>query len=49
MRVFDGAAVRKGTDVLVTGAGIAAVDRAIPAPEGATVVDGTGRTLLPGL
>jgi imidazolonepropionase-like amidohydrolase len=44
-QVFDGDRVRPGTDVLIVGDTIAEPDGA-PAD---TVIDGTGRTLLPGL
>jgi imidazolonepropionase-like amidohydrolase len=49
VRVFDGERVILRTTVVVTGNTIAAVapDAAIPA--GATVIDGNGKTLLPGL
>jgi imidazolonepropionase-like amidohydrolase len=48
-RVFDGASIRDGVDVLVEGASIVAVGPAIPLPEGVVRIDGAGRTLLPGL
>lgn len=48
VRVFDGAKAIEGQDVLVERGRIARVGRALKAPTGATVVDGTGRTLLPG-
>jgi imidazolonepropionase-like amidohydrolase len=44
-QVFDGDRVRPGTDVLIVGDTIAEPDGA-PAD---TVIDGTGKTLLPGL
>lgn len=47
-RVFDGNRVIEG-DVLVRGGVIAAVGKRIDAGENATVIDGKGRTLLPGL
>jgi imidazolonepropionase-like amidohydrolase len=48
VRVFDGAAVRARVDVLVEGERIAAVGEDLPVPDDARVVDGRGRTLLPG-
>jgi predicted amidohydrolase YtcJ len=47
--VFDGTGLRRGRDVLVQDGVIAAVGRRVDAPEGTTVMDGSGRTLLPGL
>jgi len=49
VRVFDGAAVIPATDVLVREGRIAEVRAGIKAPSGSDVVDGSGRTLLPGL
>ena len=46
-RIFDGDTVLKAATVVLDGHRIAAVGGPIPA--GATVVDGTGATLLPGL
>jgi imidazolonepropionase-like amidohydrolase len=48
-RVFDGERVVPLADVLVHDGRIAAVKRSITPPAGATVVDGAGKTLLPGL
>ena len=51
-RVFDGRAdtLAEGMNVLVVGNRIAKVSRtAIAAPAGATVIDASGRTLMPGL
>lgn len=50
-RVLDGSGgpARAGLDVLVEAGRIAAVGAALPAPEGAKVLDLGGRTLLPGL
>ncbi|HEX8391531.1 MAG TPA: amidohydrolase family protein [Longimicrobium sp.] len=48
-RVFDGERVLDGRDVLVQDGKIAQVGRGVRAPAGATVVDGAGKTLLPGL
>ncbi|MCX4683375.1 amidohydrolase family protein [Kitasatospora purpeofusca] len=47
--VFDGTRQHTAQDVLLDGPVIAAVGPALAAPAGATVVDGSGRTLLPGL
>jgi imidazolonepropionase-like amidohydrolase len=50
--VFDGRALLPDTDVLVQGGRIAAVGRSgvrLTVPAGAALVDGSGRTLLPGL
>ncbi|HEX7705804.1 MAG TPA: CIA30 family protein [Thermoanaerobaculia bacterium] len=47
-RVFDGARVIEA-DVLVRGDRIADVGKTLSAPEGAMVVDGRGKTLMPGL
>jgi imidazolonepropionase-like amidohydrolase len=51
VRVFDGRADRltAPTSVLVRGNRIAAIGRETSASPGATVVDGEGRTLMPGL
>jgi imidazolonepropionase-like amidohydrolase len=48
-RVFDGTRVIAKTDVLVRDGRIARVGAALAAPEGAEIVDATGKTLLPGL
>ena len=50
VRVFDGHSTAEDQTVLITGELIASVGprQAIAVPNGATVVDGTGRTLLPG-
>jgi imidazolonepropionase-like amidohydrolase len=47
--VFDGVRLLRGQDVLVEGGVIAAVGPHLDAPPDAMVVDGSGRTLLPGL
>lgn len=49
VRVFDGERVLARATVVVDGGKIAAVGPDVRAPEGATVVDGAGKTLLPGL
>ena len=48
-RVFDGVAVLPRATVLVRGGTIAAVGAELDVPAGATIVDGAGKTLLPGL
>lgn len=48
VRVFDGAAALGVRDVLLRDGRIAAVAQRVAPPAGATIVDGTGRTLLPG-
>ncbi|MFF1451337.1 amidohydrolase family protein [Streptomyces sp. NPDC058274] len=47
--VFDGTHLHPAQDVLIDGAVIAAVGAATDVPADATVVDGRGQTLLPGL
>jgi len=49
--LYDGAAFKKKMSVLVDGETIAAVGkgRRVKAPAGATVIDGAGKTLVPGL
>jgi imidazolonepropionase-like amidohydrolase len=49
VRVFDGKAVIPATNVVVKGRRIVAVGGRVDVPAGATVIDGKGRTLLPGL
>ena len=51
VNVFDGVSdsLAMGTNVLVENDVIAAVGSSIPVPEGAEVIDGGGRTLMPGL
>lgn len=49
VRVFDGERMHVKRSVLIDGARIADADFKGPVPQGATVVSGTGRTLLPGL
>ncbi|HEX7832041.1 MAG TPA: CIA30 family protein [Thermoanaerobaculia bacterium] len=48
-RVFDGARVTQKADVLVVDGRIEAVGAKLKAPEGAEIVEGRGKTLLPGL
>jgi imidazolonepropionase-like amidohydrolase len=48
-RVFDGWEVRDGVEVLVEGSRIAEVGPDLQAPPGAEIIDGRGKTLLPGL
>jgi imidazolonepropionase-like amidohydrolase len=48
VRVFDGERVVPSTNVLIANGKIAQVGQSITAPAGATVVDGAGKTLLPG-
>ncbi|WP_127354262.1 amidohydrolase family protein [Actinacidiphila soli] len=47
--VFNGTELQPRHDVLLDGPAISAVGTGLAVPAGATVVDGTGRTLLPGL
>src|SRR5512136_913597 len=47
--VFDGTCLRRGQDLLVENGVIAAVGRHLSVPGGAALVEGSGRTLLPGL
>lgn len=47
--MFDGRQVIPSTSVLITGGRIAAVHPGLPAPAGGKVIDGSGKTLLPGL
>ena len=47
--LFDGERVRKKADVLIENGAVARVARRIRAPEGATVVDGEGLFLMPGM
>ncbi len=49
--IYDGAAFKKKMSVLVEGDKIAAVGKGkkVKAPDGATVIDGAGKTLVPGL
>ena len=51
VNVFDGKSenLAAGMSVLVEGNKITKVESSIPAPRGATVIDGAGRTLMPGL
>jgi imidazolonepropionase-like amidohydrolase len=47
--VFDGTRLRRSQDVLVKGGMIARLGRHLDVPPGITRVEGSGRTLLPGL
>ncbi len=51
VRIFDGKSdkLAAGMSVLVEGNKIAKIAKSIAAPQGATVIDGGGRTLMPGL
>lgn len=49
VRVFDGERVLARADVHVADGRIVAVGEALDVPDDVTVIDGTGRTLLPGL
>lgn len=49
VRLFDGREVRNGVTVVVRDGRIAAVGPDVAVPEGAEMVPGAGRTLLPGL
>lgn len=48
-RVFDGAQMLPRASVLVQNGRIAAVGPQVQAPDGAHVIEGRGKTLLPGL
>jgi hypothetical protein len=48
-RVFDGERVHDNASVVVRGGRIAAIGASVDVPAGATVIDGAGKTLLPGL
>ena len=49
VRVFDGTRVLERASVLVREGKIASVGKSVEAPAGARVIDGSGKTLLPGL
>lgn len=49
VRLFDGEQVIEGATVVVQEGRIVAVDPDVAVPEGLAVIDGRGRTLLPGL
>jgi imidazolonepropionase-like amidohydrolase len=49
VRVFDGTRILDNRSVLVEGGVIRSVAASIPRPAGADVIDGSGKTLLPGL
>ncbi len=49
VRLFDGQRVTPATTVLVREGRITAVGESLPVPEGTEIIEGAGRTLLPGL
>ena len=51
VRVIDGtgAPARAGQTVVIRDGNIAALGASVPVPEGATVIDGAGKSLIPGL
>jgi len=49
VRVFDGEKVIPSATVIISGRTVAAVGPGLPVPPEAEIVDGTGKTLLPGL
>lgn len=49
VRVFDGERVIEGADVVVSEGRIVAVGAGVAIPKGAETIDGSGKTLLPGL
>ncbi len=49
VRVFDGERTLDSATVLITGAEITAIGEQVAIPDGVEVLDGTGRTLVPGL
>ncbi len=49
VRLFDGERVLEGATVIFKGGKIESAGAAVPIPEGAEVIDGSGKTLLPGL
>jgi imidazolonepropionase-like amidohydrolase len=49
VRVFDGSKLLSARDILLQNGRISAIGTTVQAPPGAIVVDGTNRTLLPGL
>ena len=49
IRVFDGETVLSSATVIIQGRTIRAVAATVPPPEGATIIEGKGMTLLPGL
>ena len=49
VRVFDGVRMLPPTSVLVAGGRIQSVGRGVRIPAGARIIDGRGKTLLPGL
>ena len=49
VRLFDGQSVINGTSVLIANGKVIAIGEGLRLPIGATVIEGKGRTLLPGL
>lgn len=49
VRIFDGETVRGPGNVIVRGEAIVEVGKDVAIPAGATIIDGAGKTLLPGL
>lgn len=49
VRVFDGSEIEPRADVLVRGTRIEAIGSKLPVPDDAERIDGSGKTLLPGL
>ncbi len=49
VRVFDGARMLPPTSVVVSGGRIQSIGRRVRTPAGAQIIDGRGKTLLPGL
>jgi imidazolonepropionase-like amidohydrolase len=49
VRVFDGMQIQRSRDVLVASGRIVRIAARLAAPSGATIIEGRGRTLLPGL
>ena len=48
-RIFDGTTLLENTDMVIEGAMIAAIGRNLETPESAAQIDGTGKTIFPGL
>jgi len=49
VRVFDGSTIRSNTSVLVRGNRIESINSGLAIPKGAEIIEGRGKTLLPGL